>query len=519
SRFLPNVVSYQALKKLGVASSTDRGDLETVLAQQVGVGLQRLYAGQHVDGGWGWWPKDESDATVSSYVVLGMAKARQAGFAVDETVLARGVRYLKGQLKAPAGLKGAQLNQQAIILYALAEASAAEPNRAGALYEQRERLSLYAKGYLALAFGLMSDAASASRLQTLVADIAGRAITSGTTTHWEEAWTDDINMNSDTRTTAILLDVLARHAADHSLAPNAVRWLMSARRADRWETTQENAWAIMALTDWMVASGELRGDYAWRVLLNNAALGQGQVTPATVGQATTLRAAVASLLADQTNALVIQRAATTDGLDKAPAPAAGEEAQRGQLYYTVHLKTYRPVEQIGPLNRGVVISREYRLAECGQPAGAEKAADKTECPTIESARVGDVIDVRLRIIAAQQLHYLVVEDPLPAGAEAVDTSLRTTSITAAGPTIERKPAPQEKQDWRWWGWWTPTHVELRDEKAVLFATWLEPGSYEFRYQIRASVPGRFLVLPPTAYQMYNPEVWGRGAGSAFTVSQ
>ena len=34
----------------------------------------------------------------------------------------------------------------------------------------------------------------------------------------------------------------------NSLAPNTVRWLMGARKADRWETTQENAWAIMALT-------------------------------------------------------------------------------------------------------------------------------------------------------------------------------------------------------------------------------------------------------------------------------
>ncbi|MCX7669815.1 MAG: alpha-2-macroglobulin, partial [Anaerolineae bacterium] len=478
SRFLPNVVSYQALKKLGVARS---GDLEAALAQQVGVGLQRLYAGQHVDGGWGWWPRDESNATISSYVVLGMAKARQAGFAVDETVLTRGVRYLKGQLKAPANLKGSPLNEQAFILYVLAEAGAAEPNRAGALYEQRERLSLYAKGYLALAFGLMNDAASAARLQTLLADITSRAITSGTTAHWEEAWPDYLNMNSDTRTTAILLDVLARHAADHSLAPNAVRWLMTARRADRWETTQENAWAILALTDWMVATGELQGDYAWRVWLNpglsrgdgNARLGQGQVTPATVDQATTLRASVASLLADQTNALVIQRAATVEELDKASAPAASDEARRGQLYYTVQLKTYRPVEQIGPLNRGIVISREYRLADCGQPASS-----KAECPTINAARVGDVIEVRLRIVAAQQLYYLVVEDPLPAGAEAMDTSLRTTSITAAGPTIAREQTPGETADWRWWGWWTPTRVELRDEKAVLFATRLEPGSYE-----------------------------------------
>ena len=132
-----------------------------------------------------------------------------------------------------------------------------------------------------------------------------------------------------------------------------------------------------------------------------------------------------------------------------------------------------------------------------------------------------MIDVRLSIVVPQQLYYLIVEDPLPAGTEAIDASLRTTSSTAQGPEVQ-KVAPGAKgtagaQDWRWNNWWTPTHVDLRDEKTALFATWLEPGSYEFRYQIRASLPGEFLTLPPTAYQMYHPEVWGRGAGSVFSV--
>ena len=271
SRFLPNVVTFQALQKLGIS----RPELATPLAQQVGVGLQRLYAGQHVDGGWGWWAKDASDPTVSSYVVLGMARAKQAGFTVDPTALDRGIRFLKSQLRAPTGLKPWELNQQALMLYALAEAGAAEPNRAGALYERREALSLYGKATLALAFGLIDDAASKTRIQTLLADITSKAITSGTSTHWEEAWLDSRNMNTDTRTTAIIIDALARLDPKHSLAPNAVRWLMGARQADHWETTQESAWAIMALTDWMAATGELEGDYTWKVLLNDAPAGTG----------------------------------------------------------------------------------------------------------------------------------------------------------------------------------------------------------------------------------------------------
>jgi uncharacterized protein YfaS (alpha-2-macroglobulin family) len=529
SRFLPNVVSYAALKKLGVK----RPDLETVLPQQVGVGLQRIYARQGVDGGWGWWPNDESSLAVSAYVVFGLAKAKQAGFLVDKNVLDRGVKFLRSNLGTSTKTSDAtqwQLNTQAFIVYALAEAGDKQPNRAGALYEQREKLSLFAKGYLALALGLINDGASADRIKTLLADLSSKAIVSATAAHWEEGWVDYWNMNSDTRTTSIALAALARLDPKNSLGPATVRWLMQARKADRWETTQENAWAIMALTDWMLATGELEGDYSWQVLLNDVVLGKGAVTPATVGDPTTLRADVGAgldtrsgapasspgnppLLAGQTNGLVIQRSAT-----------AGQTG-KGQLYYTAYLKTYLPVEKLGPVNHGVIISREYRLADCGLPSQqtSKPASQQTsQCPVITQARVGDVITVKLSIVAPHDLTYLIVEDPLPAGAEAIDTSLHTTSQTVQGPDMQKvKPNGNKTQNNPWWWdwWWRPTHTELRDEKAAMFSTWLGPGSYEFTYQIRASLPGKFQTLPPTAYQMYFPEVWGRGAGSLFTITQ
>ena len=53
----------------------------------------------------------------------------------------------------------------------------------------------------------------------------------------------------------------------------------------------------------------------------------------------------------------------------------------------------------------------------------------------------------------------------------------------------------------------------------MFAAALEPGTYEFTYAIRASLPGTFLTLPVTAYQMYFPEVWGRGSGGEFVVTE
>jgi hypothetical protein len=52
---------------------------------------------------------------------------------------------------------------------------------------------------------------------------------------------------------------------------------------------------------------------------------------------------------------------------------------------------------------------------------------------------------------------------------------------------------------------------------VLFAQYLPRGTYEYTYLMRAGVPGQFLVMPTTAYEMYFPEVFGRSDGGRFTV--
>ena len=186
---------------------------------------------------------------------------------------------------------------------------------------------------------------------------------------------------------------------------------MVARQDGIWETTQETAWALIALTDWMVVTGELKGEYDFGVWLNDGSLAEGAVTPETVGEPIQLRVDVADLLADVGNRYCIGR-------------GPGE----GRLYYTAHLKVYLPVEEIEPLDRGIIVSRRYTDPAC---------TDGAKCPEVDEAAVGDVVQVKLTIIAPHDLYYVVVEDPLPAGAEAIDTSLETTSELAQEPGLYR----------------------------------------------------------------------------------
>jgi len=483
SRFLPNVLTYRALAQLGLG---DPG-LEARLREQVGIGLQRLYARQHYDGGWGWWINDRSDPLITAYVVLGLVKAEEAGFAVDPEVLERGVDYLRGQIEHPTRLERTEeVNRQAFILYVLGEAEAARESDLDALYRARGRMGQYGRAFLAMALDRVLG--EDPRVRTLLSDLGSAAIVGATGAHWQEPEPERWNWNTDTRTTAVVLDALARLDPGNRLAPLAVRWLMHARTGDHWETTQETAWALIALTDWMVATGELEADYTWGVRLNGEDLGAGEATPETVRQVEEFRVAVADLLRGEANRLQIAR---------------GEGP--GRLYYTAHLRAYLPVEEVRALNRGIIVGRTYEMADC-----------EVDCPSVIEAQVGDLLRVRLTLIAPHDLYYVVVEDPFPAGTEPVDTSLRTSPIVEAEAEPGLRPVGFEAPWWNW-GWWWFTDVDLRDEKAVLFATSLPAGTYEYTYLLRVGLEGEYRVLPATAYEMYFPEVMGRSDGMVFTV--
>jgi len=47
------------------------------LNDEVKAGLERLYIYQHDDGGWGWWPDDQSLVFMTAYVVSGLGQAKE----------------------------------------------------------------------------------------------------------------------------------------------------------------------------------------------------------------------------------------------------------------------------------------------------------------------------------------------------------------------------------------------------------------------------------------------------------
>ena len=227
-------------------------------------------------------------------------------------------------------------------------------------------------------------------------------------------------------------------------------------------------------------SKELETDYKYSVELNGDTLEEGQASKDNLSETVNLQVKLENLLKEQANSLVITRG-----------------RGQGNLYYSAYLSTSLPVSEIQALDQGVSLSREYF------------ALDDLKTAITEIER-GELVKVRLTVVVPAAVYYIAIDDPLPAGLEALDASLATDTAV---------PSSYTAQDYkeRGWGWWYFSHIELRDEKIVLSADYLPAGTYVYTYIARASTAGTFKVIPPTAAEFYFPDVGGRGAGSIFIV--
>lgn len=475
SRFLPNLISLQALKLAGKSTS----ELQNSLDEQVQPALQRIISTQNGDGGWSLWPGAESQPNTTAYVVIGLEEAKKAGYTFPEYVEEQAVTYLQNAL--PTTFEGSPAwlnNQSAMMLYALALAEKPEGGKASALYESRTNIDIFGKALLMQA--MQMDDNTDKRIQTLLSEINSAAAKSATGTWWDEEEVDYYNWNTDVRTTAIVLNALIQVDPKNALIPDGIRWLMKHREGSHWYSTQETAWALMALTNWLTLSGEFNTNYQYAVGLNGELQQSVQADSAHLSETTSLQIGVEKMLTNQANTIVITR-------------GEGE----GVLYYTAGMEYSLPVKDIPALDQGMMVSEQFFRP------------DDLKTPLTEITR-GELVQVRLTLIAPESLHYVVVDSPLPAGLEAVDASLQTS---------QQVPTKYQRQDFDkfGWGWWYFYYKQIYDDRVVMSADYLPAGTYTITYMARASTTGQFHVLPATAREFYFPDVAGRSAGAEFTV--
>ena len=199
----------------------------------------------------------------------------------------------------------AQKDTWAEVLYALDASGNGQLDRSIWLYDEHEGMSHYAKALLALTLNDIDE--DATRTTELLNELVDAAILDASGVHWEEDEDSPWAMNTNTRSSAVVLLAIEQLDPENGFLPSAVRWLVSARESDYWSTTQENVWSILALTQHMLNTGELTASFTMSASVNGVERIKGEVSSDTIDQTAAVSIAIEDLNLDDVNQILLEK--------------------------------------------------------------------------------------------------------------------------------------------------------------------------------------------------------------------
>lgn len=390
-----------------------------------------------------YWPNgDHTNPWASIYAAHFLVEARKAGYKVDDSVYNRMLEGLRERAKQMDKRVDAyaqdryKIAQSVYACYVLAAAGQPEKTVMHSFSDNWfNDLRDHSRFRLASAFARIGEQQKALSLLPTTIDL--KASSRRETGH---------NFDSPIRNRAIMLDGLLEIDGNHPAIPSLVESLTEAASADgRWATTQENAFAFLALGKML--KRYTSDKYTGRLTFNGAPFADFD---AAGGQYT---------------------ATDWDGA-KVQLTLEGEGSAS---YYWAAFGVSRD-SHVEEYERDLQISRRY-LNQDGMAAGSV-------------FRSGELVVTEITVKAlARTLENVAVVDMLPAGFEIENPRLRS-----------RVDLPWMKEQSL-----TPDNMDIRDDRLVFFGRFPRQREYKFYYLLRAVTPGIFTVPPVSAEAMYAPE--------------
>lgn len=470
SSFLPNIIVARTLKEFRSTSIRNNKDLRTKVER----GRNRLYAFQHEDGGWGWWKDDRSDPYMTAYVVHGLSLAKQAGYEIDDDRLARGRGKLQEMLGT--GRDGdIDTDTRAFMVYVLAESGGADSRQIEKLFAERNGLEPYARAMLALAL-------SAEKMDQRALQVAGEieqsAYVSKTAAFWQAKASARLRHSDKdhTEATAMSLKALARIKPQSALSPLAARWLVVERtNGHYWNSTKDTAFAIYGLIDYLKVSRELTPSYDLEVYVNGETVVAEHVSDAGASS-TFLFNRKGLAVGETTHIRIVKRG-------------------KGAVYFSGAVEYYTNDENVAARDSAELsLTREYYRLKVEQDGYKLKWSI---APLTGEIHSGDLLVVKLRL-KGEAARRLMVEDPIPSGAEQVE-AVGNLNLNYT--------------DNSWTDWFSSR--EFRDRRTVFFLDYFD-GDTTFQYAMRVQSPGEFVVAPARVELMYEPWKNANTATGRFT---
>ncbi|PKP89981.1 MAG: alpha-2-macroglobulin, partial [Alphaproteobacteria bacterium HGW-Alphaproteobacteria-16] len=232
----------------------------------------------------------------------------------------------------------------------------------------------------------------------------------------------------------------------------------------RWDTTTANAWGV-------VAARKFQTVYPAEAI--------SEVTTASLGGRSVTRSWP---LPDPQRSFVF--ALPPAG---APTPLALSQSGGAGPWAMVQVRAAVPLTQ--PLSAG------YRLT---------KKTEVVQARTKGVLTRGDVIRVTLTVEASAERNWVVINDPVPAGATVIGSLGGQSEMLAQG---EEGSGAQ------------PSYVERgRDAWRGYFA-WLPRGTHSVSYTMRLNAAGRLQLPPSRVEAMYSPEIRAAVPNSPMVIAQ
>jgi uncharacterized protein YfaS (alpha-2-macroglobulin family) len=441
-------------------------------------GIARIFKKQTDRGGFGFWESgDEPEDWLTAYAVHVLLLARRAGFEVDDARLKEALDFLSGLLRTDApGAEAVNDSTRAYAVYVLALAGRPEDAYMAALSERGATLGRDGRALLALAQAASPSGSAAAR--ATADELTGGAASARA--EYASLRGAYYSMVSSVCESALVLMAACRAMPASPKLDALAQKLLATRRGGRWMSTHENAVALLALTDYLGDNAKGKASFSATASLGGVTVLEAQFS-GTESKPVFFR-------------MPMSNVAKLDG-----KPLSISKQGDGALFYRVRLCYATSSSSTEATDNGIGIARAYEPLE--EP-------DKPHLQGVFA--VGELVRVRLRITVPERRAYVVIDDPIPAGFEVVNTE-----FTTENPILEGALNSSYSEH----AWRDPfDYTERRDDRVVVFATELEPGVYEHCYLLRGVAPGRFSMPSARAEEMYAPDCSGSTEMSQVTVT-
>ncbi len=462
-------------------------------AKRLDVAFGRLAGMQQQQGGFGLWAANNPyEAWLSAYVTGFLQDAKEAGFAVPESMHQRAIASLLEQFQKAPGYQtlaakeirrdaqGRIADYREVESLRMAHPRLAEAAHAGYILAREQKAPLatlrtlhdsyrsnarspLALVHLSLALKLMGDEARAKvALDEAMQLPWGIQPQLADPSYWGE-WLGDYG--SRVRDQALAYALMHRHQLAHPRRENLLIDLAQDFNKRQYFSTQERLALFLAAR---AAGGG--SEQPWQ-----ASIQTGDKSEALNSKGTEQRSLSVAALKRGSNVT-----------NQSDTPLFVELAVEGY-----------PVKALAPKDDRISIERTWWNVK----GDALPSAQATR-----QFKTGEMLIVRLRVNSKQRVKDSLIVDRIPAGMEIENLNL-SQGVKASEFTVENVNVSQAMNDER------IKHREYRDDRFVVAAD-LYGSKLDVYYVLRVVTPGKFVVPAPFVEDMYRPQVRGIGKGEA-----